>query len=311
MKRLRSHPNHFHARCNDSIQFDSDPAVMRVTTYATAQDFIAAVRPTLGEREAEHHLVLGVAEAVAMGRAPNAGAFAATVHDADGLALAAFMTRERPLLIASDRDDVTAAAALLWDAAKVAGCRPTYVIGAVGQVDTVAREWERCEARSARVGMRQRVYRLTHVEPPPPTSGAMRLATSADLDLVTGWMAAFEAEALAGVVPQSTRGSVERRIAAGEVVLWCDPDPRTMAASARPTKRAIAVNGVYTPPEWRRRGYATACVAELSTRLLERGFDFCVLYTDVENPTSNAIYTRIGYRPVKDFLMYALPNAER
>lgn len=82
-----------------------------------------------------------------------------------------------------------------------------------------------------------------------------------------------------------------------------------MAASARPTKRAIAVNGVYTPPRWRRHGYATACVAALSEILLRRGFAFCVLYTDLANPTSNGIYTRIGYRPVRDFLMYELSHA--
>jgi len=97
-----------------------------------------------------------------------------------------------------------------------------------------------------------------------------------------------------------------RRVAAGEVYLWCDPDPRTMAGSARPTQHAIAVNAVYTPPEWRKRGYATACVAELSRLLLARGYEFCVLYTDLANPTSNAIYSRIGYRPVRDLLMYDL-----
>ena len=79
-----------------------------------------------------------------------------------------------------------------------------------------------------------------------------------------------------------------------------------MAASARPTKRAIAVNGVYTPREWRRRGYATACVAALSELLLQRGFELCVLYTDLSNPTSNSIYTQIGYRPLRDFLMFEL-----
>ena len=281
---------------------------MHLTTYATPADFIAAVRPTLGEREAEHHLVLGVAEAAAAGRAPNDDMFAASVNDEAGLALAAFMTRERPLLVATDRDDVTAASALLWGAVATAQCRARHVIGAVGQVDAVVREWEQREGRAARLGMKQRVYRLTAVEPLAPTSGMLRAATADDLDLLTEWMAAFEAEALAAVLPQSTRASVERRIAAGEVYLWCDPEPRTMAASARPTKRAVAVNGVYTPPEWRRRGYATACVAELSERLLEQGFEFCVLYTDLENPTSNGIYTRIGYRPVRDFLMYALPG---
>jgi predicted GNAT family acetyltransferase len=277
---------------------------MRLTTYPTAAAFLDAVRPTLAEHEAEHHLVLGVAEAAAIGRAPNADLFAASVDDADGLALAALMTRGRPLLIASDRTDVAAASVSLWDALYSEQLQPKHVIGAVGQIEGVMGQWARTTGRDATVAMRQRAYKLTSVDLLPPTSGMLRGATLADLDLVAGWISEFEAEALAAVMPQSTKASAERRIAAGEIHLWCDPQPRTMAASARPTKRAIAVNGVYTPPRWRRRGYATACVAALSELLLARGFEFCVLYTDLANPTSNGIYTRIGYRPVRDFLMY-------
>ncbi len=79
-----------------------------------------------------------------------------------------------------------------------------------------------------------------------------------------------------------------------------------MAARARPTAHGIAVNAVYTPPEWRGRGYATSSVSQLSARLLEEGYEFCVLYTDLANPTSNAIYARIGYRGVRDFALYDL-----
>jgi len=50
----------------------------------------------------------------------------------------------------------------------------------------------------------------------------------------------------------------------------------------------------------RGRGYATSCVAALTTRLLDSGKTFCCLYTDLSNPTSNSIYQRIGYRPVCD-----------
>src|SRR4029453_19014618 len=88
---------------------------MRLATSATTADFLAAVGPTLAEHEAEHHLVLGVAEAAATGHAPNDNMFLASVHDARGLALAALMPHGYPLLLASDRMDVTSASALLWD----------------------------------------------------------------------------------------------------------------------------------------------------------------------------------------------------
>ena len=279
---------------------------MEVTTFSTAAEFLAAVGPTLSRHEAEHHLVLGVAEAIAGSAAPNGDLLAAAVTDHDGLVAAAVMSGNRPVLIASDRESLADAAPLLCDMVEQAGRNPSHAIGAVGQVEAFAAEWGRRTHRAPRVAMRQRVYKLTTVDPVPATSGALRVATMEDVDLVADWVAAFEQEALTMIVPQSPRAVAVRRVAAGEVYLWCDPEPRTMAGSARPTKRAIAVNAVYTPPEWRRRGYATACVAGLSTLLLAQGYEFCVLYTDLANPTSNAIYSRIGYRPVRDFLMFEL-----
>jgi predicted GNAT family acetyltransferase len=45
-------------------------------------------------------------------------------------------------------------------------------------------------------------------------------------------------------------------------------------------------------------------VAALSQQLLDAGWEFCALFTDLANPTSNSIYQRIGYRPVADFDEY-------
>ena len=280
---------------------------VRVTVHPTAAAFLEAARPGLAEREAEHHLVLGVAESM-LAASPRGDLFAATVSDADGLVLAALMTGSRPLLIASNRPSIAGAASLVWDSIAAANHAPSHVIGAVGQVEALVDEWAR-RGRSARLVMQQRVYQLTHVNKVARGTGTLRVATADDLDLVTDWVSAFEREALSSVLPiQSTRAVAERRVDAGEVFLWCDPEPRTMAGSARPTKRAVAVNAVYTPPEWRRRGYATACVAAVSELLLARGFELCVLYTDLANPTSNAIYSSIGYRPLRDFLMFALAS---
>jgi len=279
---------------------------VRLTTYSTAGDFLSAVRPTLAEHEAEHHLVLGVAEALVTVPPPNGELFAVSIDDENGLVLAAIMTARRPVLIASDRHELSAAAALLWSSIGGARMGPSHVIGGVEQMAGVVDAWRVRSGRPASVAMNQRVYKLTSVDPVAAVSGELRRATTADAELLMEWITAFELEALASVLPQSPRGVAERRIAAGELFLWCDPEPRTMAGWARPTSRAVAVNGVYTPAAWRGRGYATACVAELSAALLRKGFEFCVLYTDLANPTSNAIYSRIGYRPVRDFVMYAL-----
>ncbi|MHA1110922.1 MAG: GNAT family N-acetyltransferase [Promethearchaeota archaeon] len=56
-------------------------------------------------------------------------------------------------------------------------------------------------------------------------------------------------------------------------------------------------------PELRKKGYATECVAKLSKKLLE-DYEYCVLFTDLGNPTSNSIYQKIGYKPVMDVDLY-------
>ena len=80
----------------------------------------------------------------------------------------------------------------------------------------------------------------------------------------------------------------------------------SMAAWAGRTGRIVRINYVYTPPEHRGRGYASACVASLTRQLLDEGVALCCLYTDLANPTSNKIYQAIGYRPVCDAAEYHL-----
>ncbi|HUZ83497.1 MAG TPA: GNAT family N-acetyltransferase [Gaiellales bacterium] len=65
---------------------------------------------------------------------------------------------------------------------------------------------------------------------------------------------------------------------------------------------------VYTPPELRGRGHATALVAELTRRLLAGGCSTCMLYTGLSNPTSNRIYRRIGSLPVCDTIDLAFDH---
>jgi predicted GNAT family acetyltransferase len=102
----------------------------------------------------------------------------------------------------------------------------------------------------------------------------------------------------------STKEGVDRRLSAEGtgILLWeHDGEPVSLAGWGGRTPNGIRVGPVYTPPELRGRGYATAVTAELSRRLLAGDLGpgnrrFCFLYTDLANPTSNSIYRRIGYR---------------
>ena len=80
-----------------------------------------------------------------------------------------------------------------------------------------------------------------------------------------------------------------------------------MAALMTPPQRLVlsrVLNPVFTPSQFRRRGYASAVTAALSQILLDAGYRFCSLFTDLANPTSNKIYQQIGYRSVCDVDAY-------
>jgi len=151
--------------------------------------------------------------------------------------------------------------------------------------------------------MAQRIYRLDKVNDVPLSPGRFRPATMAEKELVLKWLHAFSIETMGGTgnVPPADITPV---LELGWVFLWEDGKPVSMALKTRPTDKGMTVGGVYTPPELRGKGYATSCVAELSRNILQSGKEFCMLYTDLSNPTSNTIYKRIGYREVCDSVQH-------
>ena len=68
-----------------------------------------------------------------------------------------------------------------------------------------------------------------------------------------------------------------------------------MAAIVRESPNTTSISLVYTPPKQRGRGHAARVVAALSQAQLESGKIACNLHTDLDNPTSNGVYIRLGY----------------
>lgn len=90
-----------------------------------------------------------------------------------------------------------------------------------------------------------------------------------------------------------------------------DGGPASVAATGGPTPNGIRIGPVYTPPDRRRRGYASALTAATSQAELDKGRRFIFLFTDLANPTSNKIYRAIGYEPVIDIDQVSFVPAQR
>lgn len=91
----------------------------------------------------------------------------------------------------------------------------------------------------------------------------------------------------------------------GHACLWWDDDggqerPVSYAGHTVPAHGVQRIGPVYTPPDHRGRGCASACTAAVAAGLRERGAAEVCLYTDVVNPTSNKIYQAIGFEPLHD-----------
>ena len=182
------------------------------------------------------------------------------------------------------------------------GGRPLTAVNLTAEaVDAFVAEWRRRQHVTTRVARRTRLYRLDHLRPPDPSPpGRVRLAERADHDLVRGWFLVFHDE-IGEPRPDAPDEPLADRIDYGGVLLWEDGDrPVSMVISSRPEAGMVRVQSVYTPPALRGRGYAGATTAAASRSALDNGARDVVLFTDLANPTSNALYRRLGYRPVED-----------
>ncbi len=144
-----------------------------------------------------------------------------------------------------------------------------------------------------------RLFRLTTLVAPTAVTGSPRRAGDQDQEVLEAWVAAFHAEA--GGFGQAPRHAVERAISGGGAWLWCDPPGTAVSTAWR--RAAVAgsarIGPVYTPVEYRGRGYGSAVTAAATQDVLNDGA-VPVLFTDLANATSNHIYQELGYVRVED-----------
>jgi uncharacterized protein len=277
-------------------------ANMVLRTFTGASEFLGEVGAYLERQEVANGLMLGLAtHLVAEPLAYGSQAYFAAVMGEQGPVLAALMTPPHNLILHSEEGSPPEALELLARDLIRGSWTVPAVNGSLPLAGAFADAWTGLTGRGSRPGVSLRLYELRRVVPPRISPGRLRPAVESDAGLVLEWMRASEREAMRSN-PHTSLEMISARIAGRNVYLWDDAGPACLAVKTRPTRRGISISWVYTPPERRRRGYATSCVAALSQQLLDSGFEYCTLFTDLSNPTSNDIYQQVGYRPVCDFL---------
>lgn len=121
----------------------------------------------------------------------------------------------------------------------------------------------------------ERLYRLGDLQPPTGVAGAPRWAEAADRDIL------------------ADRGD--------RFLLWDVAGAPVGMALLRAAAAGVSrIGPVFTPTNRRGSGYGSAVTAAASQAPLDRGDAEVVLFADLANPTSNAIYQKLGYAPVTD-----------
>jgi GNAT superfamily N-acetyltransferase len=198
-----------------------------------------------------------------------------------------------PMLVCTSPDEALPGLLALW--------RPDRVNGPTA----LAVQLAALAAGTAQLLGAQRLFRLGTLTS-PQVPGAARIAEARDRDLVLGWFLAFMAEGHPLHVEDDVEAQVDERLAQESFLLWDDDGPKSLAGGRPPAFGAVRVGPVYTPPEHRGRGYGGAVTAAVTQRALDRGASEVVLFTDLTNPTSNALYPRLGYRPLADHAVLRL-----
>ena len=299
---------------------------MKAIRVLHAAEFLEKVQSFLEEDEATNNLSLGILFRLA--QEPYQGEeahrpFFALVEQEGRVTFVMVMTPPHNLIVygggeqgdtSTDASTDTSIDASVDAAISFLLAEKVSLPGVMGPRDVAthfASAWSRRTGCTVEVQMDQMIYRLDRVNEIEYSPGKLIPATDEHVDLVAEWTVGFSEVTPERMDLSEALEGTRNRILASRLYLWHDETPVSMAWKARTTRHGAMVSGVYTPPALRNRGYGTACVASLSQRLLDEGYEFCALYADLSNPTSNSIYQKMGYRPIRASIAYQfLPSKD-
>lgn len=264
----------------------SDPAV-----------FAERTEPLLYEREDKYSLFIGILAQIRNGRYDQY--LMATIESENRVIAACLMTPPHPLQIVLFEAGYEIGS-FIADRLHEQGTDVPGVIGDREAVQPFAEAWADAKQKTVKVIMNEGLYRLDEVdESLEKSEGSWRIAGKNDGPLLEKWYRLFLADVgLPDVTIEEATEKIALFLKEKEVYVWeVGGEVVSCLKKNRPTKKGITISFVFTPKEHRRKGYARTLVAEVSEELLV-SFDFCVLYTDLLNPTSNKIYQEIGYRQI-------------
>ncbi len=133
--------------------------------------------------------------------------------------------------------------------------------------------------------------------------GIFRRVTLNDIDIIDDWVDCFNLEAVNETSDKELIHKANlRRIETGNFYLYeyKKGEIVSMGQLSRFMRHGVAMNLIYTKPEQRGYGYGLAISYHLVKTAFEMGQDYVTLFVDKQNPVSNHVYRKIGFKTVTD-----------
>ena len=270
-----------------------------ITSYKTPQQFLNDTETVLEKTELENNLILGLSNGFTDKNKEYPGCVFINAMDENGQIQGTSIKTISKAIVSGITKNVGAIKALA-DYYQSNNIDLTGVVGENFYSTEFARHYGTRQIRTR--GMI--VHELKTVYQLPLVNGRLEIAGTGDIELITQWTLNFEEDVKTFPKQSAEQAlkSTQLRIALGNIFKWVDKEEIvSIAAIVRKTKTIGFVGLVYTPAEFRGKGYATSSVQKLSEHILQNGFTCCGLFTDKSNPTSNHIYKKIGYKPLTEF----------
>ena len=204
----------------------------------------------------------------------------------------------------------------LWRATLAASGRPLKgILGPHEQVQPL-KSMLPLESVALQLDRREPLYNLALTEllvPEALRTGRVtgRRAERRDVDILTRWGVNYDIEALGEVETAQLwareRAAAERVVDEGQTwILEDHGQPVSTSAFNSAIQEAVQIGAVWTPPEFRGRGYARCVVAQSLLDARTAGAQMAILFTGDDNIPAQKAYTALGFRYIGDYYLFVL-----
>lgn len=266
---------------------------IRIVEHESASVFLDSCKRWLSENEIINHGVLSLAGILAPQHPIYRPPFLFAHAIVDGKIAGCCIYAEPDGVVLSDCTHEIAF--VLFDYLRYRIDIPSRIFGPEIPALQLAKLFGDSMEASYRVDSSWRIHRLdTPIRSAITARGHLQIGYLDDNDLVREWGKKYNEERPANVDIQLF---LLKKLKDQLLYFWIDSAPKCVATISGINCSGPRISAVYTPPTFRKHGYAGALVHELSNMYLESGSSYITLNTQTGDSVEN-LYKRLGYQAI-------------